>query len=152
MDKLSINNAQIVKIVRSYWILGYVQVFHSMEETYTKLYSYFGSMSEALHQYFPWIPIFEISADFFAVLNYFIIALMLGSVPNVEKRGKWSFYCMWSWAIIELLNGVFHIGAWLVLHHYFPGGATGLILFVLSLIFIQQLRTAFTKQATQVAQ
>jgi Protein of unknown function with HXXEE motif len=145
-------NAQPAKIAQSYWILGLVQVVHSIEETYTELYSYFGTMSEALHQHFPWIPIFDISADLFAILNYLIIALMLGSVPSAEKGSQWGYYLMWSWAIIELLNGVFHICTWLFLRHYFPGGVTGPILFVLSIIFIQQLRTALTKEATQVAQ
>ncbi|MEH2252389.1 HXXEE domain-containing protein [Nostoc sp.] len=143
---------QSAKISQSYWFLGLVQVVHSIEETYTELYSYFGSMSEALHQYFPLIPIFEISANLFAILNYLIIALMLGSIPSAEKGSQWGFYLMWSWAIIELLNGAFHIGTWFFLHHYFPGGMSGPILFMLSILFIQQLITASNKKATQVTQ
>ncbi|MEA5551893.1 HXXEE domain-containing protein [Anabaena cylindrica UHCC 0172] len=145
-------NDQPAKIAQNYWILGLVQVFHSIEETYTELYTRFLIMSEALHQYFPWIPIFEISADLFAILNYLIIALMLGSVPSAEKKSQWGYYFMWTWAIIELLNGAFHICTWLFFHDYFPGGVTGPILFVLSIIFIQQLRTAASKETTQVAQ
>ena len=143
---------KLAKIPQSYWVLGLVQVVHSIEETYTKLYTYFLTMSEALHQIFPWIPVFEISADLFAILNYLTIALMLSSVPSAEKESKWGWYLMWIWAIIELLNGLFHIFTWLLLHHYFPGGVTGPILFVLSIIFIQQLRTDSTKEAAQVAQ
>lgn len=146
-------DVKTVKIAQSYWFLGLAQVVHSMEESYTGLYAYFKPMSEALHQYFPLIPIFGISADLFAVLNYLMIALILGSVPTAEKGSRWGFYFMWGWAIIELLNGLFHIGAWLLLHHYFPGGISGPILFVLSIIFIQQLMSAASKkEATQVSQ
>ncbi|MBD2207792.1 HXXEE domain-containing protein [Calothrix sp. FACHB-1219] len=139
-------DSQPTKIAYSYWILGLIQAFHSMEETYTKLYSYFGSISEALHQYLPWIPVFEISADLFAILNYLIIALMLGSMPSAEKETQWGWYFMCTWAIIELLNGTFHICTWLFLHQYFPGGVTGSVLFVVSIIFIQKLRTVSSKK------
>ncbi len=140
---------QVVKIAKSYWFLGLVQVAHSMEETGTKLYLEFSSMSEALHQLFPWFPLFEISADVFAILNYLIIALMLGSVVVVEKGKSLGFIFMWIWAIIELLNGAFHVGTWIFLHAYFPGGVSGSILFILSILFIRQLR-ATANQATRV--
>ncbi|MBV8884266.1 MAG: HXXEE domain-containing protein, partial [Chroococcidiopsidaceae cyanobacterium CP_BM_RX_35] len=125
------------------------QVAHSIEETFTKLYIEFGSMSEALHQILPWFPLFEISADVFAILNYLMIALMLGLVPVVEKGKRLGLIFMWSWATIEILNGAFHIGTWLFLHRYFPGGVSGPMLFVLSVLFIQQLR-ATSNQTTQV--
>ncbi|MDJ0796564.1 MAG: HXXEE domain-containing protein [Calothrix sp. MO_167.B12] len=142
---------QLTKITQSYWVLGLAQVIHSMEETYTELYLRFGSMSEALHKIFPWIPQFAISADIFAILNYLMIALILGSIPAAEKGSRLGFIFMWSWAIIELLNGAFHIGTWIFLRTYFPGGVSGPILFVLSLVFIQQLRNA-GKQTTQAIQ
>ncbi len=145
-------NYQSAKIAQSYWVLGLFQVLHSMEETYTELYTYFHSMSEALHQHFPWIPVFGISADFFAIINYLLIALILGSVPSAEKGNKWGFYLMWTWAVVEFLNGLFHIGAWLFLGHYFPGGISGPILFVLSILFIQQLLTASKPETTQLPQ
>ena len=145
-------NYQSAKIAQSYWFLGLFQVLHSMEETGTKLYADFLPMSEFLHHYFSWIPVFGISADFFAIINYLLIALILGSVPSAEKGNKWGFYLMWTWAVVELLNGLFHIGAWLLLHHYFPGGISGPILFVLSILFIQQLLTASKAETTQLPQ
>ncbi|PPT06125.1 hypothetical protein CKA32_003727 [Geitlerinema sp. FC II] len=152
MEKRSMIEDRPVKLAQSYWILGLVQVVHSMEETYTELYTYFHSMSEVLHQHFPWIPIFGISADLFAVLNYLIIALMLGSVPSVIRGSQWSIYLMWGWGIIELLNGMFHIGTWLVLQHYFPGGVSGPILFVASVLFVQKLMASPNSEASKVAQ
>ena len=142
---------QVAKIAQNYWFLGLAQVTHSMEETFTKLYLEFGSMSEALHQLFPWFPLFEISADVFAILNYLMIALMLGSVPAAETGKRLGLIFMWSWAIIEILNGAFHIGTWVFLHTYFPGGVSGPMLFVLSVLFIQQLR-ATSNQTTQAIQ
>jgi len=134
--------------IQIYWLLGLVQVIHSMEETYTKLYLEFSSMSETLHQIFSWFPVFEISADLFAILNYLMIGLMLGSVPTAEKGKPLGFILMWSWAIIEVLNGAFHISTWVFLHTYFPGGVTGPILFIFALLFIQQIRVT-SNQATQ---
>ena len=144
-------NNQLAKIAYSYWFLGLAQVVHSMEETYTKLYLKLDSMIEALHNIFHWFPQLAISADLFAILNYLMIGLILGSVPTAEKGTKIGFIFMWSWAIIELLNGAFHIGTWVVLRHYFPGGISGPILFVMSLLFIQQLRSS-SSQTTEAIQ
>lgn len=145
-----LNNTQ-AGIAKHYWVLGVAQVVHSIEETYTKLYLKFGTISETLHQEFPWIPHFEISADVFAILNMLMIALMLGSVPTAEKGTRIALVLMWSWAIIELMNGTFHIGSWLYLHHYFPGGVSGPILVVLSIQFIKQFQTT-SNDATQAIQ
>ena len=142
---------QTAKIAYSYWFLGLAQVIHSMEETYTELYLKLDSMIEALHNLFHWFPQITISANLFAILNYLMIGLILGSVPTAEKGTKLGLIFMWSWAIIELLNGAFHIGTWVFLRHYFPGGISGPILFVMSLIFIQQLRSSLSP-TTEVIQ
>ncbi|MGB0563577.1 MAG: HXXEE domain-containing protein [Spirulinaceae cyanobacterium] len=122
-----------------YWLVGMVQVAHSIEETVTELYSKFGPMSAWLHHIFPIIPHFTISADLFAVLNYVMLALLLGTVPAAATGSRLGSIFMWSWAIIELLNGLFHISTWIVLRSYFPGGITGPILFILAIVFMQNL-------------
>ena len=141
----------MVDISLSYWMLGCVQVLHSMEETTTKLYLDLDSMIETLHKLFLWFPLVEISANTFAVFNYLMIALMLGSVPAAAQGKRIGIVLMWSWAVIEMLNGAFHIGTWMFLQTYFPGGISGPILFVLSILFIQQLRVSF-KSVTQAVQ
>lgn len=140
-----------VKLAQSYWVLGLAQVIHSIEETLSQLYLQLNSMITILHQHFPWFPLIEISADIFASINYLLLALILASVPAAEKGNRTGFFFMWLWAIVELLNGAFHIGTWVYLKHYFPGGISGPILFVLSILFIQQLRatSAQTVQANQ---
>jgi len=140
-------DSQMHKISQSYWILGLAQVIHSMEETLTQLYTQLNSMIDTLHQYFSWFPLIQIDADVFAVINYLMLALILGSVPAAEKGNRVGFIFMWIWAIIELLNGLFHIGTWVFLRTYFPGGISGPILFVLSLIFIRQLRATVAQTA-----
>ncbi|MEM9925359.1 MAG: HXXEE domain-containing protein [Cyanobacteria bacterium P01_D01_bin.50] len=144
-------NQQSEKIAHFYWFLGLAQVVHSIEETYTNLYDYFAVMSQALHNIIHWIPAFGISADWFAIFNYLMIALILGSVPSVEKGSGWSFYLMWIWAIVEFLNGIFHISMWFIKGGYFPGGISGPILFVLSILFIQQLITASNQETAQLS-
>jgi hypothetical protein len=140
---------KLTKIAQNYWFLGLAQVIHSMEESYTKLYLKLDSMIEALHPLFSWFPpVVDISPDVFAILNYLMIALMLGSVPAAAQGKRVGIVLMWSWAVIEMLNGAFHIGTWVFLHTYFPGGISGPILFVLSILFIQQLRVA-SDQSTQ---
>ncbi|ASC70600.1 hypothetical protein XM38_015400 [Halomicronema hongdechloris C2206] len=137
-----------VKLARGYWILGLAQVVHSTEETLSQLYVQLNSMIEALHQHFPWFPLVELSADVFAAINYFMLALILASVPVAEKGNRTGFFFMWLWAIVELFNGAFHIGTWVYFKHYFPGGISGPILFVLSIFLIQRLR-ATSIQAAQ---
>ena len=134
-----------VKLAQSYWILGLAQVVHSTEETLSQLYLKLDSMIEALHQLFHWFPLVEINADVFAAINYLMLALILASVPAAEKGNRTGFFFMWLWAIVELLNGAFHIGTWVFLQHYFPGGISGPIILVLSILFIQQLRATSTQ-------
>ncbi|NEO75995.1 HXXEE domain-containing protein [Moorena sp. SIO4G3] len=140
------SNNKPLKIARSFWFLGLFQVAHSIEETVSQLYLKFAPMSEAIHKIFPWFPIFEIGADLFASLNYVLIGLILGSVPAAEKGTKLGFTLMWVWGIVELLNGVFHIGTWIVTGSYFPGGITGPIFFVISLIFLLRLNAVCRKE------
>jgi hypothetical protein len=137
-------------LTQLYWLLGLAQVIHSIEETYTELYLKLNSMIEGLHQAFSWFPLVEISADLFAILNYLMIALILGSVPVAEQGKQLGSVLMWSWAVIELLNGAFHIGTWVFLHRYFPGGISGPILFIFSVFFIQQLRATSNQITTEV--
>ncbi len=140
------SNNKPLKIARSFWILGLFQVAHSIEETVSQLYLKFGPMSEAIHKIFPWFPVFEIGADLFASLNYVLIGLILGSVPAAEKGTKLGFNLMWVWGIVELLNGVFHISTWIVTGSYFPGGITGPIFFVISLLFLLKLKAVCRKE------
>ena len=142
---------QMSKTIQYYWLLGWLQVVHSMEETYAQLYLKLDSMIAELHQLFSWFPLVEISADVFGIFNYLMIALILGTVPVAEKNKPLGIVLMWIWAIIELLNGTFHIGTWILLHAYFPGGFSGPTLFIFSVLFIQRLRATSTQtaQATQ---
>lgn len=135
------SNSKLPKVAHSFWLLGLFQVAHSIEETASQLYLKFGPMTEAIHKLFPWFPVFEIGADLFACLNYVLVGFVLGSVPVAEKGTKLGFRLMWLWGIVELLNGAFHIGTWIVTKSYFPGGFTGPLFFVISLAFILKLKT-----------
>lgn len=141
---------QLSKTIQSYWLLGLLQVVHSMEETLTQLYLQLDSMIQYLHQHFSWFPLIQIDADMFAVLNYLMLALILGSIPTAEKGNRIGYIFMWAWAIIEMLNGLFHISTWMVLRHYFPGGISGPLLFVLSVLFIRQLRSPVDQTTQQI--
>lgn len=131
---------QFTEATQYYWILGLAQVIHSIEETYAELYLRLNSMIAALHNIFSWFPLIEINSDVFAILNYVMIALILGTIPIVQRRRDWGLLLMWSWAIIELLNGAFHISTWVFIHQYFPGGFSGPAMFVLSILFIFKIR------------
>ena len=130
-----------LKIAHRFWIMGLFQVAHSIEETVSQLYLKFAEMSEAIHHLFPWFPVFEISSDLFAALNYILIGLILGALPSAHQGTSLGFTLMWVWGIIELLNGLFHISTWIVTGSYFPGGYTGPIFFVISLMFLLKLRS-----------
>ena len=141
----------IDNLVQRYWVLGLVQVIHSIEETLTQLYIKLNAMIEALHESIPSVPLIQINADQFAAINYLLLALILGTVPIVRKGHPMGFVLVWSWAVIELLNGIFHLGTWVGLRTYFPGGISGPILFVLSVFLILQLRS-LTNQTTEKIQ
>ncbi len=128
-----------IPIIALYWVIGLLQVLHSLEETYTQLYLWFAPMSQALHQYFPWVPVISLSADWFAILNILLVSLLLGPWPGIVKNSRLVLTWIWVWAVVELLNGLFHLGAWLYLRHYFPGGWTGPVLLVTSILLLRKL-------------
>lgn len=144
-------NSATPKTVKLYWIVGIAQVIHSIEEMGAELYTKFGPTSEWLHAEIPFIPVFTLSADIFAILNMIMIAIMLAPLPWVEKWSHWVSTLFWTWAIVEVANGLFHVSTWLYLHYYFPGGISGPILLILGILLIQQLTIKVPSEATVVS-
>ena len=123
---------------KTYLVLGIVQALHSMEEMYTQLYDFFWTATGIFHRYLPIVPQFKISAQIFAILNMGFIVIILATVPFVESNRRWAIQVAWCWAVIEVLNGLFHLSGVVLFSGYVPGALSAPLLLVVGvLLFIR---------------
>jgi hypothetical protein len=122
-----------------YTCLGLAQAVHSMEEMATHLYEFFWTATGLLHQHLPVFPQFKISGELFAVLNFGWVAIYLATVLAVDKGTRWGLLFAWGWGVIEISNGLLHLGGVLIFGRYVPGAVTAPLLLVLGILLLRQL-------------
>jgi hypothetical protein len=126
-------------IGKIYLGLGIAQALHSMEEMHAHLYDFFWTATGLFQRYIPILPRFKMSAEFFAILNMGFIVIILAAVPFVESHRPWAIKFAWCCAVIEVLNGLLHLGGVVVFSGYVPGALSAPLLLVLGLILIVSL-------------
>jgi hypothetical protein len=123
---------------KTYLILGIFQALHSMEEMYTHLYDFFWTTTGLFQRYIPVVPQFKMNAEIFAILNMGFIVIILATVPFVELNRRWAIKIAWCWAVIEVLNGLFHLSGTVLFSGYVPGAFSAPFLLVIDvLLFIR---------------
>ncbi len=112
-----------------YFMLALFQAFHSAEEIATRLHERFPIVTGAVHEKIRFFPVFRMSADTFAIANIAVVALVVGLCPFVFMGRHWALKLATVVAVVEIMNGMGHIGAAVVAGAYYPGavGAVGLI-------------------------
>jgi hypothetical protein len=122
-----------------YFLLGLVQVAHSVEEMLTHLYDYFWIVSGFLHRIFPWYPQFRWPADLFGAGNMLLIAVLLGSWPFLEQRRPWALVLAWIAGVVEVLNGINHLAGTIIFRRYVPGAITAPFLIGVGALLLREL-------------
>jgi hypothetical protein len=111
-----------------------IQTAHSCEEYLFGFYEVF-PLIPFMAGFFHTIP----QAIFF-ILNYQLI-LFLGAILLISfARERWFYFALTIFAIIELLNGMLHVGTALVTLKYFPGAATGIFYIPTSIYILLKMR------------
>jgi hypothetical protein len=116
-----------------YLALGLAQAAHSVEEIYTHLYEWMPRVSGALQQSLGFIPVLHPSADWFASGNVVIVAAILAFSPFAFQNKCWAWRIATAIAVIETLNGVYHISAAVVTGGYFSGCISAVLLLGVSI-------------------
>lgn len=118
--------------------LGLTQAAHSVEEVLTGLWKNLPVVSGLIYDRFPAVPVTTWSAEGFASGNLVIVALLLGFSPFPFLNSTWAWKIVRVIAVIELLNGLLHLGGAILSGGYWSGCITGALLVVLSLLVLMQ--------------
>ena len=118
--------------------LGLAQAAHSVEEVLTGLWKNMPMVTGWMHERFAAIPILQWSAEGFAAANLVIVAIMLGFSPFPFVNFTWSWKIVRVVAVIELLNGLLHLGGIILMRGYWPGCISGGLLVILSIVLLLQ--------------
>jgi hypothetical protein len=127
------------RLTLRYWLLGFAQAAHSMEEMRARLYDFFWIATGRLHEIFPAITPVRMSAQTFALLNMSFIAILLGTVPAVRARKPLALGLAGVAGAVEVLNGIGHTAGAIWFRGYVPGVATAPLLFVTGVLVLREL-------------
>ena len=118
--------------------LGLTQAAHSVEEVLTGLWKNLPAASALIHERFSAFPMLEWSAKGFASANLIIVALLLGFSPFPFLNSTWAWKIARVVAVIELLNGMLHLGGAILTGGYGSGCVSGALLVVVSILLLLQ--------------
>lgn len=119
-----------------YLALGLTQAAHSVEEVLTGLWKNLPAVTGLLHARLPFVPGLNWSAEGFAMANMVIVAVLLGLSPFVFQEHVWALKIAGVVAVIEVLNGVFHIIPAMVKGGYWPGSISAVFLLSIGLFIL----------------
>ena len=138
----------MTNVGKTYLALGIAQALHSMEEMLMHLYSFFRTATGSFQELPPVLPRLSMKAEVFAVLNMAVITIILASVPFVESNRRWAVLLAWCWAVVEVLNGLAHLGVAVAFSRYVPGALTAPLLVVAgSTLFVRLCRQRHTQSS-----
>jgi hypothetical protein len=129
-------NKQLNWIPWLYLALGLTQAAHSVEEVLTGLWKNLPAVTGLLHARLPFVPVLNWSAEGFAAANLVIVAVILGFSPFVFQERAWALKIAGVVAVIEVLNGAFHIIPAIVKGGYWSGSISAIILFIIGLLIL----------------
>lgn len=114
-----------------------VQLFHSIEEVATGLYTWLPRVTGSIREKVAFVPQISISRTNFAVANAVIVVLMLGISILLFRRVPWAVRIARIVAFVEILNGIGHLGAAIVRREYFPGAISAVGLIIFGVLFLR---------------
>jgi hypothetical protein len=122
---------------RLYIALVCTQALHSTEEIITGFYRRTPEIGARIQTVIPSFPLLSMSATVFILLNTALVAVLAASVLLVYRGTRWARCIITTVAIVEFFNGAAHMTAAAVSGGYFPGAASGVVLFILSILVLR---------------
>ena len=122
---------------RLYIALVCTQALHSAEEIAFGFYRRTPEIGARIQTIIPSFPILSMSATVFILLNIALVAILAASLPFVYRGTKYSRVMVRALGIAEFYNGAAHMTMAVVAGGYFPGAASAVVLFVLSVFVLR---------------
>jgi hypothetical protein len=83
---------------------------------------------------------YRMSGELFAVLNIAAITFLFVVSPFVYQFRPWAMRIAGIVAIVEIVNGFYHVSATFVAGGYFPGAISGIGLVILGILYLSHRR------------
>ena len=113
-----------------------MQAAHSVEEYLTEFWRWFPVLTAGIHRLVDFFPVITPSRGQFIAVN-FIIVMALSAVGTFSfRRNRWALRAALIIAVVEVINGIYHVGATIFLGRYFPGAVSGVGLIIIGSLFL----------------
>jgi hypothetical protein len=120
-----------------YYGLALSQALHSTEEVLTGLWRWMPQVTAIWHARLGWLPVLQgMGETYFAVANLVIVTGFMALMPFVFERRAWALILAFVIAVIEIVNGFWHLVATIIFRSYFPGLVAGVGLLVFGFLYI----------------
>jgi hypothetical protein len=86
-------------------------------------------------------PLYSLAPEFFVLLHLGVVLLLAALIPSVAHGRPWALRLAKAWAIVEILNGTFHLMLALLEWSYYPGMWTAPLLLIFGAALGRSLRT-----------
>jgi len=113
-----------------------MQAAHSVEECLTGFWKWFPVLTAGVHRLVGFSPVITPSRGQFITVN-FIIVMALSTVGAFSyRRRRWALRAALIIGVVEVINGIYHVGATIVIGHYFPGAVSGVGLIIIGSLYL----------------
>jgi hypothetical protein len=124
------------KAARLFLLLVLIQVVHSSEEIFYKLFEWQPVLKKFLLALTGRHFQFEMTEEVFAILNIAVITFLFLVCISLYRYRPWAYKLVTGIAFVELLNGLIHLSSTITLREYLPGTVSAIVLAVVSSLFL----------------
>ncbi len=117
--------------------LTVAQLIHSIEEVWAGLYTWLPRVTGYLRGKFDTIPQLSVSRTRFAFANIVVVAFMVAVSILLFRRVSWAVRVARAIAFVEILNGIAHPVAMIIMRRYFPGAFSAIGLIIFGVLFLR---------------
>ncbi|UCF19412.1 MAG: HXXEE domain-containing protein [Gemmatimonadota bacterium] len=86
-------------------------------------------------------PLYSLAPEFFVLLHLGLVLLLAALIPSVAHGRSWALRLAKLWAVLEILNGAFHLMLALIEWEYYPGVWTAPLLLIFGAALGRSLRS-----------
>ena len=121
----------------AFWCLVAMQAAHSAEESLTGFWRWFPVLTAGVARLTGFFPVITASRGQFIAANVIIVLALSVVGAFFFMRRRWALRAAFIIGVAEVINGVYHVGATVVLGRYFPGAVSGIGLIIIGVLFLK---------------
>jgi hypothetical protein len=122
--------ARGIKPITWFWMLIGMQIIHSIEEAVFQLNEWAPIATGRIHEITGLFPVINVSSKSFVFINAGVVLVLVMVGLAIARQVTFGRTLAIVIAVIEVINGFFHIAASMLLWRYMPGAISGVGLII----------------------